>query len=345
MAMFMQPFLNSRTELRDRCEVPEEVCAALTDGGWPSISSSSKLTMTEHETFVLTFSQEPAAALAPISPHGGDRMSAVLHVVGCELGASPVFAADAPASAEQMRRTLALAAAAGAAVPQVWLHGEIARRGALRRLTYVLLEQLPDRAASPGLSLPLPSSLPPSAMDGLACYQDAASLLVEMRRLAIIAGATELDDPLTRLAAHCRDACDPPTELCLLVGIVSLPISAADGQDGAVAASESTQAPTVRLDSVAPWPNAAVADPRILTTAESPWDLVRAVCHVVKVSAQRLDDFHKHAPAPFHGLPPDMHVLRSLVGFPAGAVAHRLLPSYTRVGTTLRGEYLACRAR
>lgn len=131
-------------------------------------------------------------------------------------------------------------------------------------------------------------------MDGLACYQDAASLLVEMRRLAIIAGATELDDPLTRLAAHCRDACDPPTELCLLVGIVSLPISAADGQDGAVAASESTQAPTVRLDSVAPWPNAAVADPRILTTAESPWDLVRAVCHVVK--ARWLIDYCRRTP-------------------------------------------------
>ena len=218
MAMHMQPFLNTATELRERSDVPEEFVATLAAKGWPPLRSSTKLSGSEqHEMFLVEFSKEPPESLAPTGSHGGDRSSAVLHVIGAELGASPVFAADERQSATLIVRTLALASAAGATVPCVWLRGELAKRGALRRLSYVLMERLPAAAASPGLSLALPSTVPPSAIAGLAWYEDAATLVSEMRKLAIASGAAELDAPLAKLSEHCREACGTPAERRLVL--------------------------------------------------------------------------------------------------------------------------------
>ncbi|KOO23600.1 hypothetical protein Ctob_002760 [Chrysochromulina tobinii] len=125
MAMHMQSFLNTETELGGRSDLPDEVLLALTAGGWPAIRSSTKLDtqqQQQHEVFVLEFSKEAPAALAPCGPHGSDRSSAKLIIIGTELGRSPIFAVDAPTSAATIERTLALALAAGAAVPKArWL--------------------------------------------------------------------------------------------------------------------------------------------------------------------------------------------------------------------------------
>jgi hypothetical protein len=282
MAMHMQSFLNTETELGGRSDLPDEVLLALTAGGWPAIRSSTKLDtqqQQQHEVFVLEFSKEAPAALAPCGPHGSDRSSAKLIIIGTELGRSPIFAVDAPTSAATIERTLALALAAGAAVPKVWMRGEIAKRGALRRLSYVLLENLPAAAAASGLSLPLPVTVGPKAVAGIAWYDDAPSLLREMRRLAIEAGAMELDAPLAKLEAHCTDACGAPTQRCILFDV--------GGTSEAEVTPEATPAeppppPPPPLDTTLFWAGAAVCDARVLHAPGAPWELVRAACHVVK---------------------------------------------------------------
>ena len=67
MAMHMQSFLNTETELGGRSDLPDEVFLALTAGGWPAIRSSTKLAtqQQQHEVFVIEFSKEAPAALAP----------------------------------------------------------------------------------------------------------------------------------------------------------------------------------------------------------------------------------------------------------------------------------------
>ena len=285
MAMHMQSFLNTETELGGRSDLPDEVFLALTAGGWPAIRSSTKLErqqQQQHEVFVIEFSKEAPAALAPCGPHGSDRSSAKLIIIGTELGRSPIFAVDAPTSAATIERTLALALAAGAAVPKVWMRGEIAKRGALRRLSYVLLENLPAAAAASGLSLPLPVTVGPKAVAGIAWYDDAPSLLREMRRLAIEAGAMELDAPLAKLEAHCTDACGAPTQRCILFDVGGT--SEAEVTSEVVTSEVVTPAepPPPPLDTTLFWAGAAVCDARVLHAPGAPWELVRAACHVVK---------------------------------------------------------------
>jgi hypothetical protein len=114
---------------------------------------------------------------------------------------------------------------------------------------------------------------------GIAWYDDAPSLLREMRRLAIEAGAMELDAPLAKLEAHCTDACGAPTQRCILFDV--------GGTSEAEVTPEATPAeppppPPPPLDTTLFWAGAAVCDARVLHAPGAPWELVRAACHVVQ---------------------------------------------------------------
>ena len=265
MSMGMQSFLSTTTELR-ACgsELPPEVVAALAAKGWPALRSATKTEgeLAHGETFLIEFSSPPPANLAPIGPHG-DRTRAVLHIIGAQLGASPIFATQFPASNAVLQKALALAKSAGRVTPHVWMTGEIARRGALRQLQYALLESVTEPSAQAALSVSLPASLPADALTGLPYYPDAFALLAELRRLAVGAGATELDAPLARLATACRD------EWHLQSAAPTLLLSGGGGTGAAASGSI--------------WASAVVCDARLVDGEGAPWDLLRAACHVVKV--------------------------------------------------------------
>lgn len=171
-----------------------------------------------------------------------------------------------------VRRAMSAAAAAGLQVPRMWLSGELPRRGALRRLPFVLLEKLDAPSPLP----PLASSLcvlpadTPGLSSGLPRYDDAFALLTELRRIAIACGATELDAPLARLETACKAewAHEPSLPHLLLhrEGLNPPPVLPAPAGGTATAAVEleATPAPAGADDlstgcgSYAPWASVAV---------------------------------------------------------------------------------------
>ena len=280
MCFSMQSFLNAATELRALDDVPAEIVAHLQAGGWPPLKSSCKRARSpaHGEIFDLEFSSPPSERLAPLGAHGGDTRHAVLHVIGSQIGTCPIFGADAPASAALAKRALALAADAGLAVPRVWLTGELARRGALRRLSYMLLEAMPSANVVAGLSLALPSELVATGAHttGLARFDTAQTLVGELRRLAVSAGAMELDAPLAKLADACSSKWKiEPTPPRLI-------LSPGGTKAEAGTKVEAADAGAAALDSGASWATAVVGDERLIDERAEPWDLLRAACHVVK---------------------------------------------------------------
>lgn len=289
MCFSMQAFLNARAELAAERELPEEVVAALaTDLGWPPIASAEKMpAQGQDEIFLVKFERDAPEKLAPTGAYG-DRRHAVLHIIGSQLGLSPIFAPDAMASVKSVTRALEVARAAGAAAPHVWLSGELVRRGALRRLGFVLLERVvgapspPTAAADDSLTVPATAEL-----RGLPAYSDVPSLIKELRRLAVLAGATELDAPLARLAEACLsgDCSVEPQPARLLLrsgeegGGGAEDAVAMDATDGAAPPRSQSAA----VGSPASWTSAAVGDVRIMSGEGEPWDLIRAFSHIVKV--------------------------------------------------------------
>jgi hypothetical protein len=288
----MQSFLNARSEVRSREELPEEFVAALGAGGWPSVRSAKRLAADASQcsdVFEIDFSADVPAKLAPIVPQGS-RSRAVLHVIVAELGTSTVFAPSAPASVHRLKAALALAASAGAVVPNVWMSGELARHGSLRRVQYVLLEALPAGMAADGPSVPFIANAPSSAAVALPRYDDATGILLELRKMAVASGASELEGALGKLLDACRtDWQLPPAPPRLL-----LPDA------------------TGRLDSCAPWATAAVCDERLVRAEGSPWELVRAASDVVR--ARWLIDLLRRTP----GTAPRCELATLLVAHDAG---------------------------
>ena len=204
MSFAMQSFLCVRDALaKAERGVPDEVTQALQSRSFPPIAEATEVVRPssapcDGQTFVLRFASAPAAHLAPVGP-GGDPTHAVLQIIGPEIGASPLFSPTAPASATRMRRAIGAVAAAGLPAPKIWLSGELARRGALRRLPFVLLEKVePPPRPHPGAALCALPADNPGLSSGLPTYEDAFALLAELRRIVIGAGATELDAPLAR---------------------------------------------------------------------------------------------------------------------------------------------------
>lgn len=303
MCFSMQSFLNVHAEVRDLDKPPEELISLLTASGWPPLKSATKLMgpLPHGETFELEFASIPANA--PVHP-GGDGRLGMLHVLDTALTSSPIFAPGLPASATLMQRALEVASAGAAAnVPHVWMTGELARRGTLRRVPYVLLERVAAASTTPGLSVPAPlTAAAATATAGyLPRYDDAFSLIAELRKLAVVAGATELDEPLANLSTACRDKWNvqaTPPQMLLLSSSNGKPsgTSSDAGPDDAPGRSRRSKSRggEARLDSGASWATACVCDPRILHSEESPWDLVRAACHVVK--ARWLIDLLRRTP-------------------------------------------------
>ena len=290
MCFSMQSFLSVRNELEAEKEVPEEVLQTLKARGWPPLAQSTKVLPTEAsaqhgETFLLTFASAPPANLAPVSA-GGDATKAVLQILGPELGASPLFVPEAPASAMLVRRAIGGAAAAGQPTPRLWLAGEIARRGALRRLPFVILERvLPPTPPPLATSLcALPAEIP-GLSSGLPRFDDAYVFLAELRRIALGAGATELDAPLARLVASCKDKwkLEPTTPQIMLHREALTPLPTPEGAAKPEDVSPADADAAVGSGSYSPWASIAVGDPRLLDGDGEPWDLIRAFGHVVKV--------------------------------------------------------------
>lgn len=293
MCFSMQSFLNVRAELADEKTMPAEVAEVLAAKGFPPIKSAVKQgSFTQSEVFEVTFKSAVPAKLSPTGP-GGDRTRAVLQVLAQELGTSPYFMADAPVSVELVQRALS---AAGDASPKMWASGEIARRGALRQLPWVLLERVPDDAAAAATH---PSAVGSSVAAGASCvewlprYDDAFVLLAELRRLAISAGATELDAPLAKLSLACRDqfklGAVPPRFFLHRAEHATADSEGSNGTDGKGAGApmeleggKTTGAVGAGFGSMAPWAAACAGDPRIAEGMGEPWDLVRAFSHVVK---------------------------------------------------------------
>ena len=297
----MQSFLSVKSELARQRDVPEEVLQVLRERGYPPIAHSSKVQPTEAsaqhgETFLLRFASAPPPKLAPVGP-SGDATNAVLQILGPELGASPLFLPAAPASASLVRRALGAAAAAGVAAPKLWLSGELARRGALRRLPFLLLESLPIASPLPALATSV-CALPadtPGLTSGLPRYDDADALITELRRIAILSGATELDAPLARLATACKEThqLTPASPQIMLHREALCPLptpkSVAAALGGVATAVELEAAPApagpdaaAGCGSYAPWSSVAVGDVRLLESDGEPWELLRCFCHVVK---------------------------------------------------------------
>lgn len=322
MSFAMQSFLNARSELDAETSIPSEVAEALSKCGFPPVTSAVKQGRPAHgETFVLTFKSAVPAKLAPTAP-GSDRTQAVLHVLGPELGLCPFFSAEAPASEELVRRALA---AAGTAAPKLWLSGELVRRGALRQLPWVLLERLPTSTTAPAATA-APASAVGSSLDAtescrewLPRYDDAFMLLAELRRLAISAGATELDGSLARLSLACRDdfklepkpprfflfraahalsavKADPkpastkPASKAAVKSEEPLELEESGGGGGAPVESDGEAG----FGSMAPWGAACAGDARIVEATGEPWDLLRAFSDVVK--ARWLMDLLRRTP-------------------------------------------------
>lgn len=320
----MQAFLSVRNELIAEQDVPDEIARTLQAHGWPPIAHTSKVAATQAsaqhgESFFIRFASAPPPKLAPVGP-GGDPMQAVLQILGAELGTSPLFSPAVGASAILVRRAISAAATAGLAVPQVWDSGEIARRGALRRLPWVLLERTeppnPQQIATALCALP-------SNMTGLSAlprHGSADALLDSLRKIAIDAGATELDAPLARLAAACRETYKPaPTPPTLMLHREALcpppvpaPTEAPTHQDGAIELEATAPQPELTADAsagcgaLAPWASAAVGDVRLLDATGEPWDLIRGFCHVVK--ARWLIDVLRRTP----GSAPRCNILQLL---------------------------------
>ena len=284
----MQAFLSARAELAAESSPPAEALEALSAKGFPKIKTFTKLSAPNcdgSEIFFLNF----ASADDRLGSKGTDGASrAVLHVLGDELGTGPLFTAAQPDKAVVIEQALQTASASGARAPKLLCSGELARRGALRRVRWVLLESCEGLVSSTVRSSSAASSV---KLGGAAVswsgprYGDVAELLAELQRLTAAAGATELVAPLERLVATCRDTpavmqAAPP---CLL-----LPRG-----DGAADAVE-LEASGGSFGGAAPWGAAALGDPRLLESEGEPWDLLRAFSHVVK--ARWLIDLLRRAP-------------------------------------------------
>ena len=285
MCFSMQSFLSVRSELAAERDVPDEVVQMLKQRGWPPIDHAEKVlppvASAEHgESFLLRFASAPPPNLAPVGP-SGDATHAVLQVLGPELGASPLFLQGAAASATLVRRAIGAATAGGLCAPRLWLSGEIARRGALRRLPFVLLEHVaPTPTPTPQATLcPLPAE-PAGLSSGLPRYDDAFSLLAELRRVAVAAGGTELDAPIARLSAACKERwkLEPTSPSLMLFSETLCPLPSPPDAPPAPAAAGGAAG----CGALAPWAAAAVGDARLLEASGEPWELVRAFCHVVK---------------------------------------------------------------
>lgn len=278
MSFAMQGFLNVEAELASESALPAELPQRLAAAGFPPVRSAQKLAGASGgaEVFVLQFATAVPAELAPSARTQVDRTSAVLHVLGAQLPATCIFSSSAPASSALVRKALALAAAAGApSVPRVWLEGELARRGALRRVPYVLLERVAaahqpaPAGGSPSLALPDPAG---ADTLGLPRYDEYGDLFRELRGLLETCGSAELVTPLARLETACATT----------VPVASAAAPTLNFAEGGASAAEGAPAGGSQLDSFAAWGTAWVGDGRLASADGAPWDELRAFCAVVK---------------------------------------------------------------
>jgi hypothetical protein len=288
MSFSMQAFLSARAELAAEKDPPGEVLAALKTAGFPAVVSATKSAgQAAGEVFLLQFAQPADVKVAPSDGPAAQRAAAVLHIVGSELGSSPIFSTSSFASPAAAKSALVVASAAGVAVPRLWMSGELVRRGALRRLGWFLVEHLPGAGAGAATSCTLPAT---AATAGLPRSDDVLSLLGELRRLAVVSGATELDAHIARLASACIDHWKlTPAPPRLIV-----PGEGEQEEGGGSAAAVELEAVQGGMSSTAAWASAVAGDGRVVDAQDEPWNLIRAFCHVVK--ARWLVDQLRRAP-------------------------------------------------
>ena len=268
MSFGMQSFLCTG-ELRAETALPAEVLNDLRLAGMPPIASALKVGDPPHgEVFDLTFDGPPPAA------------KAVLHIVGPQLLGAPVFDPERPVTPSSLHAALALASTAGLSVPRVLGVGFVERRGGMRQLMYVVVERLeaPPSLADARAAL-ITKGIINGAMDEsgpLPRYDGPSQLLASLRKLAVRAGAAELEAPLARLEGALVSG--KPGEWAVEPAPPSLLLP---DPSWSPAPGSGSDAPAGLAD-LGVWLGAAVGDARLLGEAGAPWDLVSAFAAVVK---------------------------------------------------------------